>query len=358
MFNVPIDTCVWLKIAEDYKYTPLLQVVQGAVAQEKMKLLVPRQVLDEFKKNRARVLKTSERRFSGHLQEVRKAITKVGGDKRKTNMVLAHLADVDHKLPQLGRPVEVTLDAIEKLLTDSDVIEPTDGVRLRAADRALDRRAPCQHDNKNSVADAVILETYNEAATASSARQRFAFVTDNYRDFSVVDGDYKLPHPDIARSFSKIRSMYFINLAECLRKIDPSLVSEVEWFALQEQPRGISELLKAHELLFDQVWYNRHKLPCSATGRHCASTAPAERMICVAPASTGDDAMCLYWFVKLFAASPENLFPRVVLILRLRRCITKWTWAPSPCPYAVGQMANALAQQIEYIHGFEGLRLG
>ena len=57
MFNVLIDTCVWLKLAEDHKYTPLLQVVQSAVNQNEMKLLVPRLVVDEFRRNRARVLK-------------------------------------------------------------------------------------------------------------------------------------------------------------------------------------------------------------------------------------------------------------------------------------------------------------
>lgn len=259
MFNEMIDTCVWLKLAEDHKHTPLLQVISGAVAMKKMRLLVPKQVLDEFKKNRVRVLRTSEKSFNGHLQEVRKAIAKVGGDKKKTNMVLAHLAEVNYKLPQLGRPVETTLDEIEKLLTDADVIEPTDAVMLRAANRALHRKAPCHRENKNSLADAVILETYLEAAKAKSAGERFVFVTDNHTDFSVPDGNFKHPHPDFAASFSKIRSMYFINLAECLRKVDPSFVSEVEWFATQEQPRGISELIREHELLFDQVWYNRHK---------------------------------------------------------------------------------------------------
>lgn len=259
MFNVLIDTCVWLKLAEDHKHTPLLQVVSGAVALKKMRLLVPRQVLDEFRKNRARVLKTSERSFTGHFQEVRKAIAKVGGDKKRTNMVLAHLAEVNHKLPQLGSPVEATLDAIEKLLADADAIEPSDAVMLRAANRALHRKAPCHREHKNSLADAVILETYFEAAKAKVAGQRFAFVTDNHTDFSVTVGNFKLPHSDFAASFSRIRSMYFINLAECLRKVDPSFVSEVEWFATREQPRGISELIREHELLSDQVWYNRHE---------------------------------------------------------------------------------------------------
>lgn len=259
MFHVLIDTCVWFKLAEDHKHTPLLQVVRGAVAEKKMRLLVPRQVLDEFRKNRARVLKASERSFTGHLHEVRKAVAKVGGDKRKTSMVLAHLADVNHKLPQLGRPVESTLDEIEALLTVADLIEPSDVVMIRAAERALKRKAPCHQENKNSIADAVILETYLEAARATGAGKRYAFVTDNHTDFSAPSASFKLPHPDFAASFSKIRSMYFVSLAECLRKIDPYFVSEVEWLALEEQPRGIKELIDAHELLFDQVWYNRHK---------------------------------------------------------------------------------------------------
>jgi hypothetical protein len=241
MFNVLIDTCVWLKLAEDHRYTPLVQVIRGAVALKKMRLLVPRQVLHEFRENRARVLKASERSLAGHIQEVRKAITKVGGDKRKTNLVLAHLADINHKLPQLGRPVEATLDEIEKLLTEAGVIEPSNEVMVRAATRALHRKAPCHRDNKNSIADAVILETYLEAVKSKSSGERFAFVT------------------DFAGAFSKIKSMYFINLAEYLRRVDPSFVSEVEWLAAHEQPRGIAEIMKAHELLYDQIWYGRHK---------------------------------------------------------------------------------------------------
>jgi len=214
VFHVLIDTCVWLKLAEDHRHTPLLQVVQGAVAQQKMKLLVPRLVLGEFRKNRVRVLKASERSLTGHFQEARKAIAKVGGDRKKVSMVLAHLADVSHKLPKLGSPVESTLNAIETLLADSEVIEPSDAVMIRAANRALNREAPCHHKNKNSIADAVILETYIDASKTRGAWNRFAFVTDNHIDFSVTDGNFKLPHPDFASSFSKIRSMYVVGPAK------------------------------------------------------------------------------------------------------------------------------------------------
>ncbi|MFZ4541985.1 MAG: hypothetical protein ACOYNL_09335 [Rickettsiales bacterium] len=73
------------------------------------------------------------------------------------------------------------------------------------------------------------------------------------------NGNQKLPHADLAGGFSRIKSMYFITLAECLRRIDPSRVTDAMWEAnWQQEPRGLSELLKAEELLFYQVWYNRH----------------------------------------------------------------------------------------------------
>lgn len=258
MIHVLIDTCVWFKLAEDHKHTPLLQVVRGAVALGKMKLIVPAQVVDEFKRNKARVAKAADKSLSGHIREVGKAVVKVGGDQKKTRMVLEHLAEVNHKLPKIGSPIEQTLSEIEQLFDESSIFEPSDGVMRRAAERALRLAAPCHRPNKNSIADAVVFETYAEAVATGRPRDRFAFVTDNHHDFS-AEQHFKEPHPDIAFRFSKIKSMYFVSLAECLRKIDPSFVSEVEWFALREKPRGISELLREHEILRDKLWYGHHK---------------------------------------------------------------------------------------------------
>lgn len=155
-----------------------------------MKLVVPRQVAAEFALNLARTLKSADKSLAGHLLEVRKAIAKVGGDKKKTQMVLAHLAEVNHKLPQLGRPVESTLDEIEKLLSAATIVDASDAVMRKAAERALRLDAPCHRSNKNSIADAVIFETYAEVSRAGHARDRFAFVTDNHHDFSVPEGDF------------------------------------------------------------------------------------------------------------------------------------------------------------------------
>jgi hypothetical protein len=150
------------------------------------------------------------------------------------------------------------LDRIEVMLNAATPIETSDAVKVRAADRALNRKAPC-HLNKNSMADAVLIETYFASVRGGKVRDRFAFVTHNHTDFSLVAGNRKAPHADIASGFSKIKSLYFITLGECLRRIDPHLVTDVMFeYSFEQEPRGLTEMLSAMDRLTTQVWHNRH----------------------------------------------------------------------------------------------------
>jgi hypothetical protein len=259
VFNVLIDTCVWLDLAKDTRQAPLVGVVEEMVKQKLLSLIVSRLVLDEFRRNRARIIAENTKSLSSHFRLVKDAVGKVGGNQRRKRAVLSHLDDVNQKLPIVGGTVTAILDRIEKLLTATTLIEPTDSIKLRAAQRAVEKRAPF-HRDRNSMADAMLIEIYGDGVRAKNAAgHRFAFVTHNKHDFSVVNGNQKLPHPDIATHFSRIRSLYFINLAELLRRIAPSLVSELMLeLSWSQESRGLSEILKAEDLLFHQVWYNRH----------------------------------------------------------------------------------------------------
>lgn len=261
MFNVLIDTSVWLDIAANQKQTPMLSLLQKLVKEGTVKLLVPQLVLAEFQKNRERVAKASAKSLSSHFQQVKEAIRKADGNARQKDKILDYLADVNHRIPFLGSAAEGILDEIEVLLKAAPPIEASDAVKVRAANRALSRKAPCHHENKNSVADAVIFETYLECVqTMDAPRKRFAFVTHNKSDFSAATGNQKLPHQDISGSFSKIKSMYFINLTECLSRIDPERVTDSMWeYEWNMESRGFTEILDAIRVLERQVWYNRHK---------------------------------------------------------------------------------------------------
>ena len=259
MFRMLIDTCVWLDLAKDPKQVSVLGVVEELLKQGMLSLIVPRITLDEFQRNRERVSKESAKSLSAHFRVVKDAVGKAGGDKREMRAVLSHLDDVDHRIPIIGGEAVGILNRIEKLLTMSPIIETSETVRLHAAQRAIDKKAPFHHD-KNAMADATLIETYSECLRdKAAAGVRFAFVTHNKRDFSIENGNHKMPHPDFANLFSRIKSLYFINLPEALRRVDPLLVTDImleqSW---SQEPRGLTEILEAEDLLFHQVWYNRH----------------------------------------------------------------------------------------------------
>ncbi|PSN13922.1 hypothetical protein C7293_13845 [filamentous cyanobacterium CCT1] len=259
MFKILIDTCVWLDIAKDPRQLPLLSTVEELIRLNKISLIVPDIILTEFRRNRERIAKESAKSLSSHFKVVKEAVNKLGGEQEKVKAVISHLDDVNHKIPFIGGEAVNILDRIEKLLSTTDTIEVSDDVKLRAAQRAVKKKAPF-HRGKNSMADAILIETYaNCVNNKSAARVRFAFITHNKSDFSVEQGNQKDPHPDLANTFSPIKSLYFINLTEALRRIEPSLLMgimfESSW---TQEPRGLSEILEAENLLFYQVWYNRH----------------------------------------------------------------------------------------------------
>ena len=259
MFNVLIDTCVWLDIADKPQQTPLMEVLDGLLSYGGVNLLFPQIVKDEFTKNRTKIAEKSTKGLSTHFNLVKDAIRRSDATKRKKDRMLADLSDVDHRLPQVGGPAKVTLHRIQKVMDAFPTIPTTDSVKIKAADRALARKGPCHRENKNSMADALIIETYFEAVEAGAPRDRFAFVTHNKSDFSLVAGDDKLPHADIASGFSKIRSMYFTNLRACLHKINPEFVSEILYMESYEKPqRHLSEILNAVDRLTTEVWHNRN----------------------------------------------------------------------------------------------------
>src|SRR5215208_2459971 len=92
-------------------------------------------------------------------------------------VVLSHLDDVNLKISISSGEAVGILDRIEKLLTSSPIIEASEAVRLRAAQRAVEKKAPFHHD-KNAMADAIIIETYADCVRDMAASGvRFAFVT-------------------------------------------------------------------------------------------------------------------------------------------------------------------------------------
>jgi PIN domain len=259
MFKILIDTCVWLDLVKDYQRQAVLGVLEELVRQNQVSIILPRTVLDEFSRNKSRVAEESGRSLSSVLKRAKEAVHWLG-DAKKKRIVLEQLNDVDYKLPSLGDAAIESLGRIEKLFSTTTVVEASDEMKLRAAQRAIDRRAPF-HRQRNSIDDAILIETYGDLVKSRKPGDRFAFVTHNTKDFSQPNANDKLPHPDMADCFSRITSRYYINLAEALRHVAPALVSDLmieqEW---EDEPRRLSDISDAIGELLDKVWYNRHQV--------------------------------------------------------------------------------------------------
>jgi hypothetical protein len=259
LFKILIDTCVWLDLAKDYRRHAALGVIEELVRYGRVDIILPRTVVDEFARNRQRVTEESGRSLSRTLKSAKEAVNRLGDAKRK-RIALQLLNDVDYKIPSLGEAAIETIGRIDRLFSAASVIETANDVKLRAAQRAIDWKAPF-HRQRNSIDDAILIETYADLVNTRNPGDRFSFVTHNTKDFSHPNANEKLPHPDIAACFSRITSRYYINLAEALRRVEPALVSDLmieqEW---DQEPRRMGEISDAIGELLDKVWYNRHQV--------------------------------------------------------------------------------------------------
>jgi ArsR family metal-binding transcriptional regulator len=259
MLKLLIDTSVWLSIAEDPKQQAILRVIKELIELRKISILLPEIVRIEFDRNKERIINNSGKSLPDVIRRARQMVDKLGATDTK-NIVIQHLNDIEFKIPTLKHSSQNCIQDIEDIFNLSQVILTTEQNMVRAGQRAVDKRAPF-HRNKNSFNDAILIETYSDCLKAKHSKSiRYAFVTHNTSDFSKPIGNQKEPHPDLNGFFTTPNSLYYINLAEAIKKVSPRLVTAlmIEQEDWEQEPRHLSEILEALDILFDQVWYNRH----------------------------------------------------------------------------------------------------
>jgi PIN domain len=257
MLRILLDTCVWLDIAKDYRHRPTLAALEQLIEANKVSLILPKQSVEEFARNKDRIIRESGKSLSSTFKRVKEAVKQFGYEEGRAKAITI-LDDVDHRITILGEATNESVQRIEKLFAGVAAIETSDGVKLRAAQRALDGRAPF-HKDKNSIGDAILIETFIDSALGGNANDHYAFVTHNKHDFSNMGIDERQPHPDLAKLFSSESCSYSLALGDVLSKHAPEWMDDVTWeFEFREEPRLLSEILEAEHLLYRQVWYNRH----------------------------------------------------------------------------------------------------
>ncbi len=221
---------------------------------------MPPVLLDEFRRNRTRIEESMTGSVAQRFRLLRRDIVDYGGEDRAE--ALEWLDALAHHVPLIGAMTTRNFREILELLEQGQELMPGPEQYAAVVQRGLDKRAPL-HRHKNSVADALLIEQYNAAINAGDlAGDRYGFVTSNHEDFSVISGDRRQPHGDIAEIFTGDGSDYYLGfegLIEALRLHFAEEFEElVEESDFTEEPRRLDEILQAEQEYFDLVWFGRH----------------------------------------------------------------------------------------------------
>jgi hypothetical protein len=258
MLHLLVDTSVWLDLAKRRDGQKWIVPIRVLSHQRRLELLVPGLIIDEFDRNRPRAEDAVTAKVRERFRLLRADIDAYVDDSRRPQW----LEEMTLHIPLVSAMTLQNFSEISDLLRAGKKLNPTNLDLSRVVKRGLEKKAPL-HLNKNSVADALLIELYSSVVKRSRAKaDRYCFVTMNYQDFSVVNGDRRQPHPDLVDVFTDDRTRYVYGVDELELVLEEhfgdeftELSEETEFF--RDEPRTLAEILEAEEEFFDKVWYVR-----------------------------------------------------------------------------------------------------
>jgi hypothetical protein len=226
--------------------------------QGKLELVVPGVIIDEFERHRPSREPATTRKISDQFRQLIADARRLGTGTEHD----AWLQAIPNHLPLVSAGVMQNFSEVADLLHKGRRVEPTAEEYARVVQRGLEKKAPL-HLNKNSVADALLIELYATLLdSGDDAVDQYSFVTSNHQDFSVANGDHRQPHPDLSSLFTRANSRYVYS-AHGLHDLlvdyfgDEYLQEREEVELLQVEPRSLAEILEAEQEYFDKIWYVR-----------------------------------------------------------------------------------------------------
>src|SRR3954468_889445 len=100
MIKLLVDTCVWLGLARDHRQQPLLSALEELIRAGEVSIILPQTVVDEFDRNKGRIVEESARSHSAIFRRVKDAVAQFG-EERTRSVVLQHLNEIDHRIGTL-----------------------------------------------------------------------------------------------------------------------------------------------------------------------------------------------------------------------------------------------------------------
>ena len=235
-----LDTCVWIDLAKAGNGEKLLNILERFIQEDEVSILLPETVQAEFLKNEDRIIKGELKAVTHHFKRVRE-LAFYHGDKEIKENFISGLNNLEHRIPIMGDIISYSIDRIHEIFSSAGTLNITEKIKLKAAERAIDKKAPF-HLSKNSMGDSLIIETFREYKIQNQ-NDRVFFITYNKNDFSLMHGDKNKPHEDLEEIFNSERSQYFIDVLAALREVNSTMLDELIYeYDWQPEIRGITEI--------------------------------------------------------------------------------------------------------------------
>lgn len=269
MLRLLIDTSVWLNIAKRRDGQQIIVPLRVLLHQKKLELLVPNLILDEFDRNRPRAEAATEQSVKERFRLLRQDLHDYGDDDAQR-----WIAEMAHQIPHVSARSLQNFSEISDLLRRGTLMEPSEENYSAVVRRGLEKKAPL-HQEKNSVADALLMEQYSSALRSDIEEGgEYVFATANYTDFSFPKGDRRQPHPDFADIFEFPNSHYAYDVDGLVALLGEKLGSnyfdeaqEVELIQAETATRSLADILAAEKEYFDKIWYVRSLMREGETGQ-------------------------------------------------------------------------------------------
>lgn len=222
MYNVVIDTCVWLNMCSNVVETKIIDKLTEFVKEGKVRIIVPEIIVEEWNRLKVeKIVKQNEASIKGKLKNIKELFTFIDSDHadvlqeiiRSESSIKSKVKDHAHK----------SIKKIDFLLNYQTTRKITinDEVKNQVVMWGLEKKAPFH--KKSSMADAlIILSTLYYIK--SHSLQPSIFVTCNTDDFSGVNK--KVVHDDLEELFKKANLEYSINIGEALNKIEENSIGD------------------------------------------------------------------------------------------------------------------------------------
>lgn len=215
------DSNVWLNFIENEKTAYLAKEVLKLITSGQVNLLVPDQLTAELERNMDRVLDGKKEGVKTYVKHAKRLASLLDDAELPNLDRLCGLAE--KKIPEFSMQFDETYRVIREILANDKVvhISTSPAIKLAAADRGLNRKAPFTKD-KNSCGDAVLLEAVLTFQKEKSGDPLY-FVTLNVHHFS-NNSNPKEPHDDLRDTFALLNIRYSISPGDMIEELGKIVV--------------------------------------------------------------------------------------------------------------------------------------